>query len=181
MNETDYIRKFMKAWKTTEPMLWWHKIADPAIAGWMSNPRSVDVVACLDGKLIGMEWKLHKSNRQFPTDAVRHSQVLALLDIHKAGGCALLAIGRYTKRDDKMVYLIPIVEWVKRCRLANDPNDIEPPLKSINLHNVLSEFEFHPWDFKWLKHNIKKGSLIDIGAPTSERIRKLYGKSGSKN
>lgn len=176
MNETQYARKFMAAWKMAEPSLWWHKVADPATGGWMSRARAVDVIACLGGRFVGMEWKLRKGDGRFPIGAVRYSQVLALLGIHNAGGCALLAIGRYKRRDDRLVYLIPVKEWVKRCGILTGPNDIAPPAKSVSLRDTFGEFEFRPWDFKWLGYNIRnRNPIVDMRAPTPERMKKLYG------
>jgi len=153
MTETDYINKFMKAWKAAEPTLWWHKVADPTTMGWISKPRAVDVIACLNGRLVGMEWKLRKDDNRFSIGAVRDNQVLTLLHIRKAGGYALLAIGRYIRCNDRMVYLIPIAEWVKRCGLLKNPS-VSSPLKSVNLYDTFGEYKFVPWDFVRLGCNI---------------------------
>ena len=178
MNETQYTNKFMQAWKAAEPTLWWHKVADPTGGmGWASKPRAVDIVACLNGKFIGMEWKFRRNDNRFPINAVRYTQVLTLLGIYNAGGCALVAIGRYKKRNDKLVHLIPIKEWVRRCDLLKGPNDAIRLMKSINLRETFSEYEFRPWDFKWLGYNIRRGTPIDMRVPMPETMRRLYGTS----
>lgn len=176
MNETDYARKFMKAWEKAEPTLWWHKVADPTVGGDVTRARAIDVIACLDGKFVGVEWKLRRGDGRFPIGAVKYSQVLALLGIHNAGGCALVAIGRHKRRDDRLVYLIPIKEWVKRCWILRGPGDTAPPAKSISLHDTFAEFEFRPWDFSWLGYIIRNQyPIADMRAPTPERMKKLYG------
>jgi len=180
MNETQYTNKFMKAWKAAEPTLWWHKVADPTTGGWMSRTRAVDVIACLDGRLIGMEWKLRKNDGRFSISAVRHIQVLTLLSIQNAGGYALVAIGRYKKHNDRLVYLIPVREWVKRCGILKEPNDTTSPPKSVNLHDTFGEFEFRPWDFKWFGYNIRKYLPTIYAAPTPERMKELHGDTEEK-
>lgn len=115
MNEATITRQVMVNWaRQHEPCLWHWKIPDYMRPGQMySNNRAVDVVACYRGVMIGIEWKIHKSELGFRLDHVREGQIETLREIEKAGGVGFLAIAIYKSKTDKYLYLIPVEAWMR--------------------------------------------------------------------
>ena len=107
MKERDLITSVMgdmKEYYKNKPF-WYYKIPDYPVSrfggsGYAGGKRFVDVVACINGIPVAIEFKLHKTLGSFPFSKVPDEQVDALLDFERAGGVALLAIGQVVKVSD---------------------------------------------------------------------------------
>ncbi len=119
MTETQFTRAVLQNWHRQLPSLWWYKIPDnPRYMQSYSNERAVDVVACLDGVMVGMEWKLQRNERAMPIDRVRDGQITTLKAIEQAGGTGLLVVGVYMGAHNKHLYAIPIEAWELAVKTA---------------------------------------------------------------
>ena len=131
MNETDATRGILKNWQRQFKYFWWIKVPDYFRPGHnYSNERAVDTILCVAGRLIGIEWKLHRSGA-FATDRVRPGQINTLRAINTACGDGFLAIIHYRSPQDKILYFIPVEVWVERTQ----------NMKRVNLADVFSEYE----------------------------------------
>jgi len=162
MNETISTTQFMKDWqRQRSDLLWWFKIPDhsrPMAAANISGKRAVDVIACYNGLLIGMEWKLKKDKRAIPCRRVRINQIETLCNIEVAGGLGLLMIMVYLGPRDKAVYAIPIAEWNKQTQLIYEKSN----RKSIRIEEIFPQYkmlqhqigQYKHWDITLLKEFI---------------------------
>ena len=112
MNERIFSSEFMRKWKKeTKSKLWFHKIADPTVQGAPTGKRAVDYIGCLNGRMIGIEWK-YIINDRMPLSRVRPNQIKTLEEIQAVGGSAFIFIGRLCV-NEKLVFMIPIDVWRK--------------------------------------------------------------------
>lgn len=133
MNETTFTRMYMKNFERQIPCTWF-KIPDPHSEFGYSETgtRFVDVVACVCGVFVGMEWKLNKKGRGLPINRVRSSQIKALKDIENTKGFGFLMVGEYVNKNEKCVYIIPIELWLLVVKRAEK--------KSIRLDKEFPEY-----------------------------------------
>jgi penicillin-binding protein-related factor A (putative recombinase) len=132
MNETDFTRHYMKNVERQIPTSW-YKIPDPQF-GMKTGTRYVDVVLCLNGIHVGMEWKLIKNNNALPIKRVRRSQRKVLQKIIDANGVSYVMIAQYLNRSNKCVYQIPYKVWLERACVIRRTGK-----KSIRIQEVFGD------------------------------------------
>lgn len=135
MKETEATRQMMKNWqRQRQHLLWYHKIADSRY-GMVTGDRAIDVVACCEGRFIGLEFKLVKRGLSIPIKSVRDNQIKTLQAITNAGGLGFLIIIRCFSGTDKHAYAIEPHVWEAFVSVAEK--------KSIKL----SEFDACRFDY----------------------------------
>lgn len=154
MKETEATRHMMKNWQRQQPDLWFHKIADSR-HGTATGDRAIDVVACLRGRFIGLEFKLVKRGLSIPIKSVRDNQIATLQAINNAGGLGFLIIICCFSGTNKYAYAIEPHVWQAFVDIAEK--------KSIKL-NEFDECRFDyirkgrqlNWDMSLIEISIKE-------------------------
>jgi len=158
MNESTFTRQYMRNLIRQLNAVYF-KIRDPRLAmgmGHLTGTRFVDVVCCVDGIFVALEWKLSIINRGFRIEKVRESQLTALEAVQAAGGVGLLMFGEYNSATDKIVYVVQPAQW--RAAVQNTTK------KSLLVSDVFSNCatrmqrsgSFKNWDLSPILNEINR-------------------------
>jgi len=152
VTETRFIYSVLR--KLSDDDFWWVKLPDSPQAA-RTGKRTIDVLACLQGKFIGMEWKLRKNTRAFPITRVSTQQLITLKNIVDAGGIGLIVIGTYLNSREKFLDIFTYQGWLTILREAKKYNQksIMLPL-AWTLHHAFIHANGDKWDATEIKNRI---------------------------
>lgn len=157
MKETEATRHMMKNWQKQQPDLWFHKIADSR-HGIATGDRAIDVVACLKGKFIGLEFKLVKRGLSLPIKSIRNNQLETLERINETGGEGLLIIIRDFGGTKKHAYALYPMEWKVAVQVAERAGKKSVKLSYFDGHRI--EYRRVGRQLNWDMSGIEKFAAI---------------------